>query len=297
MADLNARMLDSSSSSSSGGRGAGGAAGIGSAAGYTAAAGGVGATTAAGGGGPGGLFGLLSSFVSSLTSSCTARRIQVGGRSLRILRLLAEGGYSFVYLCQDESSGGYFAVKAVLCQNGEQREAALREKGQHLLYGRSSLVMPLVDFALLPSAEGDGNERAYFLFPYYRQGSLQDAISLKLQAMGGVAASSASAPSFFSESACLRYAGHMLQALASMHEKGYCHRDICPRNVMLNDRDEAVLIDLGSAVPARVCVQSRAEAVRLQEEAQAQSTMSYRAVELWDPPKGGFVTEKADSEW
>ena len=58
----------------------------------------------------------------------------------------------------------------------------------------------------------------------------------------------------------------------------------------------AVLIDLGSAAPARVSLPTRGDALRLLETAQAHSSPPYRAPELWDPPTGGAVGEATDSE-
>jgi hypothetical protein len=53
-----------------------------------------------------------------------------------------------------------------------------------------------------------------------------------------------------------------------------------------------VLIDLGS--PARVELPTRADALRLAETAAAHSSAPYRPPELWDPPRGGAVTEATD---
>lgn len=56
----------------------------------------------------------------------------------------------------------------------------------------------------------------------------------------------------------------------------------------------AVLTDFGSAGPLTVTISSRQEALRLQEEAQAQCTMPYRAPELYDVPSSCIVDERID---
>ena len=89
-------------------------------------------------------------------------------------------------------------------------------------------------------------------------------------------------------------------------------RDICPRNIMVEDTKRAgshsrgsptesaplhvVLIDVGSAGPARLEIRSRSDVLRIAETAAAQSSAPYRAPELWSPPGEGFITEAADGE-
>ena len=43
----------------------------------------------------------------------------------------------------------------------------------------------------------------------------------------------------------------MAEGLAYMHERGYVHRDVCPRNVLLNEDNVPKLIDFGLTVPLR----------------------------------------------
>lgn len=48
------------------------------------------------------------------------RDMSVGSRRLKVVRLLAEGGFSFVYLVEHAASGERFAVKQVLCGEDDQ---------------------------------------------------------------------------------------------------------------------------------------------------------------------------------
>lgn len=49
----------------------------------------------------------------------------------------------------------------------------------------------------------------------------------------------------------VRFIRHLAEAIAVVHEKGFLHRDICPRNLLLtNDGEGIKLIDFGLTVPA-----------------------------------------------
>lgn len=86
-----------------------------------------------------------------------------------------------------------------------------------------------------------------------------------------------------------------------MHEKGYCHRDIKPHNIMLttdsHGHEYGVLIDLGSARPIDIVIETRQQANDLkvylcsfledpQEMSEKYCSAAYRAPELYDPRRG-----------
>jgi eukaryotic-like serine/threonine-protein kinase len=49
----------------------------------------------------------------------------------------------------------------------------------------------------------------------------------------------------------VRFIRHLAEALAFVHEKGFIHRDVCPRNLLLTGDGESIkLIDFGLTVPA-----------------------------------------------
>jgi hypothetical protein len=60
-------------------------------------------------------------------SRCSGERVSFRGREFRLVRLVGEGGFSFVYAAEDVRTGAVMAVKKMLCQNEEQRERARRE--------------------------------------------------------------------------------------------------------------------------------------------------------------------------
>ena len=241
--------------------------------------------------------GLLSSIQSTLRSisatlfgACLrSRTVSVNGRAFNIVRKVGEGGFSFVYLVHDAKTGQPFAMKKMYCQSAEQKDAARHEVQIHIQFSRHANIMPLVEHSFVRL--NDGTEEALLVFPYYSRGSLQDFINSRLSSEGP----------YYSEAECLRLAAGIAQGLLALHTSHpvpLAHRDLCPRNVMLGDDGRTpILIDLGSAAPARVQIASRMDALRLAETAAAHSSMPYRAAELWDPQTGSSVTEATDSEW
>ncbi|KAG6900605.1 hypothetical protein C0993_007828 [Termitomyces sp. T159_Od127] len=93
------------------------------------------------------------------------------------------------------------------------------------------------------------------------------------------------------------------QELARIQEGGdsggelvpYAHRDIKPGNVMISDDGiTPILMDFGSACKARIPIETRNQALLQQDIAAEQSTMAYRAPELFDVKTGTTLDEKVD---
>ncbi len=106
-------------------------------------------------------------------------QLKINSRSFKILRLLGEGGFSYVYLVEDASMHTLYALKKIRCPFGEESVSrALREVDAHRLFGHANII-PAVDHCVA-SERGDDQKTVYILLPYYRRGNLQDVINANL---------------------------------------------------------------------------------------------------------------------
>lgn len=308
-------------------------------------------------------------------SSCICQqsaRVKINGRTFNIVKVLGEGGFSFVYLAQDEASGRQFALKKIRCPTGSEGvKEAMREVEAYRRFRHPNIIQ-ILDSAVVQDPEGDG-QIVYLFLPLYKRGNVQDAINSNvingkhfsekemLRIFKGTceavramhdyhtSARSESQPHKMSshahssvdhhsddeegdellphpegdEDGGYTYKSSVTVPLVTKHrmEQGdtifdgdedvrkvhpndgnvsanlhvpYAHRDIKPGNVMLADDGTPVLMDFGSTVKARIPVESRSQALLQQDIAAEQSTMAYRAPELFDVKTGVTLNEKVD---
>ncbi|KAL2142333.1 hypothetical protein VTI28DRAFT_1342 [Corynascus sepedonium] len=128
------------------------------------------------------LFDLLSSFGSCLNCFPSSPTLKINNRSFKILRLLGEGGFSYVYLVQDTSTSELFALKKIRCPFGAESVAqAMKEVDAYKLFAHSPGVIHSVDYAIATErGGGEQTKTVYVLLPYYRRGNLQDMINANL---------------------------------------------------------------------------------------------------------------------
>ena len=124
------------------------------------------------------VFGSIYSWLASLCCAvtCTTSTIKVNERSLKVVKLLAEGGFSFVYLVEEK--GSKYALKKVLAQLEEQSALAKWEIEVHKAFKHKNL-MPLLDSCAAPTA--NGAEEFRLLMPLYPNGTLLDRCVAKME--------------------------------------------------------------------------------------------------------------------
>ncbi|GAA94070.1 uncharacterized protein L969DRAFT_45043 [Mixia osmundae IAM 14324] len=331
-------------------------------------------------------------FVQQLLA-CTAlcapsKDVKLNGRTFKIVRLLGEGGFAFVYLAEDTSSGRQFALKKIRCQSSEGYRIAMKEVEAYKRF-RHPYCIRCLDSCVIQDEEG---QVIYLFLPFYKRGNLQDAINdhvtsgsrfgeremLRLflktceavramhtyvpgssgtaqlaqdestypppqqrvsrmrvpsahsleetldggeddeqdaplirtsEMSGGILESNNAPEASTSAVAQLSDQGDTLGSLdpkpapnlnsTGAKQRGkmtpWAHRDIKPANIMVtDDGQDAILMDFGSAAPARVEVPSRSVALTQQDLAAEQCSMPFRAPELFDVKTGQDLDQKVD---
>lgn len=124
---------------------------------------------------------LIYSFGSCLNCFPGSPSLKINGRSFKILRLLGEGGFSYVYLVQDTSTAELFALKKIRCPFGaESVQQAMREVEAYKTFSHAPGIIHSVDYAIASERNDPGSKTVYVLLPYYRRGNLQDIINANL---------------------------------------------------------------------------------------------------------------------
>lgn len=204
-----------------------------------------------------------------------------------------------------------YALKRITCHSIEDQKIALREVELTRTIKHPN-VIEIVDFELKGDADIVINtiSHVYILFPYFKNGSLQDHLNLR-----------AKNEDHMSESQVLQIFVGICEGLKALHEakpEPLAHRDLktglydprmedlivqrgritnsiqFPANICLSDSMEPILVDLGSCTEAREQICGQSEAQRLQDWAEERCSIVYRAPELFNVQSYCMVDERTD---
>ncbi|KAI2784809.1 kinase-like protein [Daldinia loculata] len=107
--------------------------------------------------------------------------LKINSRSFKILRLLGEGGFSYVYLVQDTATAELFALKKIRCPFGaESVQQAMREVEAYKTFSHTPNIIHSVDYSIASERNDADAKTVYVVLPYYRRGNLQDIINANL---------------------------------------------------------------------------------------------------------------------
>lgn len=155
-----------------------------------------------------------------------ARSITQFGK-YHLIRHLAHGGMSDIYLAHDESAEQLYALKVVK-QDTIENYRHFRRETSILSMLKHEHILPICDYY----EEDDGT--ACYVTPYIEQGSLKEHLG--------------AGPLSLEEAATIL--SQVGEALQFIHEAGLVHRDIKPANILLDATNYVWLADFGLAKAA-----------------------------------------------
>ncbi|KAI0200065.1 serine/threonine protein kinase/TGF-beta stimulated factor [Astrocystis sublimbata] len=124
---------------------------------------------------------LIYSFGNCLNCFPGSPTLKINSRSFKILRLLGEGGFSYVYLVQDTATAELFALKKIRCPFGtESVQQAMREVEAYKTFAHTPTIIHSIDYSIASERNDAESKTVYVLLPYYRRGNLQDIINANL---------------------------------------------------------------------------------------------------------------------
>lgn len=238
---------------------------------------------------------LFQVYVLGVIEKLTGRHLVIGKRKLRFVRLIAEGGYGYVYLVENQATKEKFALKQINLLTSSHTVDFRTEVSAHMAVNHVN-VMPLIDKDIVLETSGNRTtEVAYMLFPYMEKGTLQrriDSFRERNEAMNvGRIKNSAI---YFSEQETIDYGLGITAGLQALHAANLSHRDLCPRNVMVDHYGLPVITDLGSVERLITNLVTRSDCNKIVEAAEAKSSMPYRAPELWSCDPGDVISGAVD---
>jgi len=206
---------------------------------------------------------------------------------------IGEGGFSYIYAAHDSSyPSRKYALKRILCSDKEIVIGCENEAKVHFTLGNNNVnLLPLK--ALKFDSSGPQTV-CYMLLPLITGGSLRNEISKRMLLKENVLESERRP---FTDKQLLLIFKGILRGAMAIHDAGLAHCDIKLENVLLDENvrmtaDEdnyasaglgtPILMDYGSARPLVIKLSSRRTVLNVTDEAARNSTVSYRAPELFD---------------
>ncbi|MEG1310387.1 MAG: serine/threonine-protein kinase [Romboutsia sp.] len=141
-----------------------------------------------------------------------------------IEKINSEGVNSALYIVKDMQLGSIFILKQIAKKNFKEVDKYFEE---------SKKIYNLEHPNIIPiNTASYDNKYIYITMPYFRRGSLYSLLENENLSIRQI----------------IKYSLDFLSAIEYIHNKGIIHCDIKPNNILIGDKDNAVLTDFGSAL-------------------------------------------------
>ncbi|GAV08591.1 hypothetical protein RvY_18256-2 [Ramazzottius varieornatus] len=211
--------------------------------------------------------------------------VEIEKRKYRVKRLLAEGGFAYVYLVQDAENGKEYALKRLLAHDEEAAKNVKQEiKFLKKLNGHPNII-EYIAAALCRRGDNSNVEEYLILTEFCNGGQVIDLIKKK-----EVSLTVADVLTVFYQ-AC--------KAVQHMHKQTppIIHRDLKVENLLLGQDGKVKLCDFGSATTVTHAPDMTWDSRRrnqVEDEMTKNTTPMYRAPEMLDLYSNAAINEKLD---
>ncbi|KAM3611790.1 uncharacterized protein V6R79_024258 [Siganus canaliculatus] len=213
--------------------------------------------------------------------------VELGDMKLRIRRVIAEGGFAFVYEAQDMSSGKDYALKRLLSNEEEKSKEIIQEVCfMKKLSGHPNMVQ-FCSAASISKEESDTGQAEFLILTELCKGQLVDFIKRVEQR----------AP--LSCDTVLKILYQTCRAVQHMHKQKppIIHRDLKIENLLISNQGTIKLCDFGSATTVSHYPDyswSAQKRSMVEDEITRNTTPAYRTPEMIDLYSNFPINEKQD---
>ncbi|XP_043916868.1 cyclin-G-associated kinase isoform X1 [Protopterus annectens] len=213
--------------------------------------------------------------------------VEMGDMKLRIKRVIAEGGFAFVYEAQDLGSSKDYALKRLLSNEEEKNKAIIQEVCfMKKLSGHPNIVQ-FSSAASIGKEESDTGQAEYLLLTELCKGQLVDFMK-KAELKGDLSCDTV-----------LKIFYQTCRAVQHMHKQKppIIHRDLKIENLLISNQGTIKLCDFGSATTVTHYPDyswSAQKRALVEEEITRNTTPMYRTPEMIDLYSNFPINEKQD---
>ncbi|WAR23455.1 GAK-like protein [Mya arenaria] len=162
--------------------------------------------------------------------------VELGNQKLRVKRKIAEGGFAFVFVAQDNSSGKEFALKRLLANDEEKTKAVVQEiKFLKKLTGHPNIVQFISAASIGKEESGHGQAEFLLLMELCTGGQVVDVLNMRDGPLP--------------IDVVLKIFYQSCKAVQHMHAQSppIIHRDLKVENLLISTGGMVKLCDFGSA--------------------------------------------------
>ncbi|RRT78511.1 hypothetical protein GW17_00032300 [Ensete ventricosum] len=195
------------------------------------------------------------------------RTIDVGNVKVHVRNVIAEGGFSCVYIALDPAqSSKQYALKHMICNDAESSDLVMKEISVMKLLRGHPNVVTLIAHTILDM----GRRKEALLVMEYCEKSLVTVLGNR-------------GAGFFEEKQILLIFRDVCNAIYAMHSQSppVAHRDLKAENVLLAPSGAWKLCDFGSTSTNHKCFDKPEEMGIEEDIIRKHTTPAYRAPEVW----------------